>query len=122
MARLLIIDDDVDIQAMLQMTFRDKRHDEVLLTTNAEQGLHSVERDRPELIFVSLFLAGADVLTLTTQLQAGTSAPILLYGSLTPPEETRFAALGSQVVYLPSPLEVTELLTTRDRLLKPLEP
>jgi DNA-binding response OmpR family regulator len=122
MARILIIDDDADIRAMLQVTFRDKRNDELVLAGSAEQGRHGAERDQPELIFVSLFLPHRDVIGFVQQLRTIGSALIVVYGLLKPRDEARFAALGPSVLYLPSPIEVTELLAARDQLVAAARP
>jgi len=114
MARVLIIDDDADIQNLLRLTFQDKRGDEVVSAEAAAPGLTQVASQQPALIWVSLHLTD-DVLTLLQELCRVTTAPIVAYGVCPAQVETQLMALKPRVIYLPPPLPVAELLAVRDQ-------
>lgn len=114
MARVLIIDDDADVQNLLRLTFQDKRGDEVLSAEAAAPGLTQAASQQPALIWVSLHLTG-DVLTLLQDLYRMTTVPIVAYGVCPSHAEAQLMTLKPRVIYLPPPLPVAELLAVRDQ-------
>ena len=49
MARVLIIDDSIDVLTLLQAFFRRRTSHEVLVARNGEEGLHQALEHRPDL-------------------------------------------------------------------------
>lgn len=62
MARILIIDDEEPIRFSLQGILEDEGY-EVLEAATAEEGLEVADAERPDLVFLDIWLPGMDGLT-----------------------------------------------------------
>jgi DNA-binding response OmpR family regulator len=116
--RVLIIHDDADITAMFQQTLATARGDEVAIAADVSRAVDQVERDRPAVIFVGVGVGDYDGFAVVDQIRDRSTLshiPIVMFGLMKPDEEERHRALLQSITYLPSPIEVTELLAARDR-------
>ncbi|WP_344167872.1 response regulator transcription factor [Pilimelia columellifera] len=77
MARLLIIEDDVDIRTMLIRALRDRGH-AVDSAPTALAGLESAMRERPDLIILDLGLPDVDGLEALRMLRAVSGVPVIV--------------------------------------------
>jgi len=60
MARVLIIDDSIDVLTLLQAFFRRRTSHEVLVARNGEEGLHQALEHRPDLAVVDIMQGWMD--------------------------------------------------------------
>ncbi|HEX5466817.1 MAG TPA: response regulator [Candidatus Limnocylindrales bacterium] len=68
--RILVVDDDPNIQRLLTYTLRQEGY-EVSLATDGEEGLSRFESDAPDLLLVDILLPKIDGLGLTSRIRAG---------------------------------------------------
>ncbi len=82
--KILIIDDDPEIVALLRLLLQKMCHDTVIEATNSDEGLAQAQATIPDLIIIELALAESDGYEISKRLKAIPSLhhiPILLIGS-----------------------------------------
>ncbi len=106
---LLMIDDDVDLNALLTEYLARFGHRLVTATT-AAQGMHKLRRERPDLIILDIMLPDTDGLTLCREIRTEFDLPIIM---LTARGEVADRVLGLELGaddYLSKPFEPRELV------------
>ena len=109
MSRLLIVDDDVEILALLKQFFVQHAY-EVELATHGAAMWAEIEKNRPDIIILDLMLPGEGGLSLCRKLRAQTSIPIVM---LTAMGELSDRIVGLELGaddYLTKPFDPRELL------------
>ncbi len=117
--KILIIDDDPKIVALLRLLLQKMCHDTVIEATNGTEGLAQAQSTMPDLIIIELAMPEPDGYEVSKRLKAIPAlqhTPILLIG---PPQEI-YPEVHVPVVqgYLSKPFEPDELKKARAELLQ----
>jgi len=111
MAKLLIVDDEIDVREFAANFFR-KRKIEVLTASGGEEALSILEKDKPDLVLLDIKMNGIDgVETLKRIKQLDKNARVIMVTGKKPEEEAscdRCGELGA-LDYIRKPLELDEL-------------
>ena len=98
-ARILVVDDDVEIRQLLGEELRDLGH-ESIYAADGEHALSLVQRERPDLILLDLRLPrddGFSVLERLRTIPEAASIPVIVFsGMRSPYAEERALALGAR--------------------------
>lgn len=117
-ARILVVDDEVNIQRLLQVNLEGEGF-EVLLASSGPEALVKVRQERPDLVILDLMLPGMAGLEVARQLRAeGNWVPILI---LTARGEEVDKVVGLEVGaddYLAKPFSLRELIARVRALLR----
>jgi two-component system response regulator RpaA len=121
LAKILIVDDDPDMVALLQTSFTGAGYS-VRTATSGTQALATARRSPPDLVLLDLVLPEVNGFTVCQALRrepATASVPIVLMTGL-PGEFPRMAGMevGADA-YLRKPFDVEELILRVDELLQP---
>lgn len=114
---ILLVEDDEDIGDFLAEILKEERPAAVLHLSDAAHALEAVKSIRPSLFILDYRLPGIDGLTLSDQLHAiegYEEVPTLMISAENPP---RKALHQRNIVFLPKPFDLSELLKIIDRLL-----
>ena len=109
MSRLLIVDDDVEICALLKKFFLMHGYD-VDLAANGTAMWAAIEQQRPDIIILDLMLPGESGLNLCQKLRSDTGIPIIM---LTAMDELSDRIVGLELGaddYVGKPFDARELL------------
>ena len=95
MAKVLVIDDEQGIRALLDTLLRRKGYD-VILAESGQKGLECFRRERPDVLVLDLKMPGMDGLTVLQQVRSldPKTPVIILTGAGTAETEQRVRALG----------------------------
>ena len=111
MAKLLIVDDEVDVREFAANFFR-RRKIECLTASSGEEALGLLEKEKPELILLDIKMAGIDgVETLRYIKKLDKNLKVIMVTGRKPDEEGIFEKcrqLGA-LAYVHKPLELDEL-------------
>ncbi len=112
MARILIIDDEHDLRAMLRALLQEEHH-EVLEAENGRTGLHEARSELPDLILCDINMPefnGFDVAqSLQEEPRTSTIPLVMMTGLASLPNMRRGMTLGA-ADFLPKPFTPEELL------------
>lgn len=117
--RLLIIDDDASLDALLAEYFLRFGH-RLTAATTAADGLHLLRRDDPDLLILDVMLPDADGIQLCRRIRAESAVPIVM---LTARGDVPDRVLGLESGaddYVPKPFEPRELVARVETLLRRL--
>ena len=109
MARILIIDDEEPIRFSLRGILEDEGY-EVLEAATAEEGIEGADAERPDLVFLDIWLPGMDGLLVLKEIRKTSKAPVIM---LTARDETFDKVLGLELGaddYVTKPFETKELV------------
>ena len=109
MARILIIDDEEPIRFSLRGILEDEGY-EVLEAATAEEGLEVADAERPDLVFLDIWLPGMDGLQVLKEIRKTSKVPVIM---LTARDETFDKVLGLELGaddYVTKPFETKELV------------
>jgi two-component system KDP operon response regulator KdpE len=107
--RVLVVDDEVPIRRFLRTSLSAHGHT-VFEAGTAEEALHSVASDRPDLVILDLGLPDADGTEVVRSLRGWTRLPIIIL-SVRDHEKEKIAALDAGADdYLTKPFGVDELM------------
>jgi two-component system, OmpR family, KDP operon response regulator KdpE len=107
--RILVVDDDPQIQRMLRSQLAARGYD-VRIVDNGPDALLAVADDEPHLVLLDITMAGMDGLEVCRQLREWSSVPIVLLTAADVPQ-TKIAALDLGADdYLTKPFHMGELL------------
>ncbi len=115
--RLLMIDDDVDLNALLGEYLARFGH-RLRTATTAAEGLRALARDRPDLLILDIMLPDKDGLTLCREIRAEHDVPIVM---LTARGEVADRVVGLELGaddYVPKPFEPRELVARIESVLR----
>ena len=95
MAKVLVIDDEQGIRALLDTLLRRKGYD-VIVAESGQKGLECFRRERPDVLVLDLKMPGMDGLTVLRQVRSldPIMPVIILTGGGTAETEQRVRALG----------------------------
>ena len=108
MARILIIDDEEPIRFSLRGILEDEGY-EVLEAATAEEGLEVADAERPDLVFLDIWLPGMDGLQVLKEIRKTSKVPVIM---LTARDETFDKVLGLELGaddYVTKPFNPLEL-------------
>jgi CheY-like chemotaxis protein len=98
-ARILIVDDDIEVRQLLGEELRDLGHNSVYAADGA-QALELARRKRPDLILLDLRLPGGDGFSVLERLQSSpdfASIPVIVFTGMSSPQaEERALLLGAR--------------------------
>jgi two-component system KDP operon response regulator KdpE len=107
--RILIIDDEIQIRRLLEMTL-EADHYKILLAETGNEGLRRAETDRPDLIILDLGLPDMDGLEVLQQLRSWTDLPVLVLSVRSGEEDIVHCLDAGADDYLVKPFRTEELL------------
>ncbi|MBU1726439.1 MAG: response regulator [Candidatus Omnitrophica bacterium] len=111
MAKLLIVDDEMDVREFAANFFR-KRNIDCITAANGDEAVNLVEKDNPNLILLDINMDGVDgIETLKNIKEKNKEAKVIMVTGRKPEEEGAFAKckeLGA-INYIHKPLELDEL-------------
>ena len=117
-ARLLVLDDEADLRAMLQRYLGENGF-EVRAVGDAQQMQRLLQRERFDLLVLDLTLPGSDGLTVCRDLRAaGETLPILMLTARGDPVDRIIGLEMGADDYLPKPFNPRELLARLRALLR----
>src|SRR4051812_26996608 len=93
MSRILVVEDEVDLNELIARQLRQDGH-EIVQAFDGEQGLAAVERDRPDLVVLDWMLPKLDGLVVCRRIRERHVVPILM---LTARGEEADIVLGLEV-------------------------
>ncbi len=111
MSRILIIDDDEDLLAVVRSLLF-KKGFEVFISSNSENLIEEVKSTRPHLIILDVFLAGADGLEVCKRLKSSPYSrdiPVIIFSAYPRVGETAIYEFGASD-FIAKPFEVNELV------------
>lgn len=79
--RILIVDDDVDLQSIIQLEMQTSNF-EVLSAVDGAEGLAIALKENPDLVILDVNLPSMDGLSVCRQIRAASDVPILMLSSL----------------------------------------
>ncbi len=109
MGRILVVEDDTDLNELIARQLRQDGH-EVIQAHDGEAGLAAVDRDLPDLVVLDWMLPKLDGLVVCRRIRARHVVPVLM---LTARSEEADVILGLEVGaddYLTKPFRIRELL------------
>ncbi len=122
MARILSIEDDVDLQQVVAYALK-KKGWEVIFAYDGKDGLEKAVELKPDLILLDMMLPGLNGIEVITELKAGTTTraiPVIVMTAY--PSDAQFlesvaVAMGA-VKYLAKPVRIDALIKTIEELLR----
>jgi two-component system KDP operon response regulator KdpE len=109
MSRILVVDDDPQIQRMLRPVLAGPGHD-VRVVGSGPEALVAVAEEAPDLVLLDITMPGMDGLEVCRQLRGWSSVPVILLTAADTPQ-TKIAALDLGADdYLTKPFHTGELL------------
>jgi CheY-like chemotaxis protein len=121
MAKVLIIDDEPELERLIELILERERDDKVLFAPGGRQGLIVAEQERPDLILLDIMMPDLDGWEVYQRLRAIPTlqaTPIIFQAAISPkrvyPEAQRMGAAG----YMCEPYAPKDLLAARDAALQ----
>ena len=112
MAKILIIDDEENLQKLVRANLS-ARHYQVVLAADGEKGLKTAQKERPDLIFLDLMMPGMSGWDVLARLKADNDLKkipvIIMTASIQKAQEERATGMGA-VSYLIKPFGIEELM------------
>lgn len=117
-AEILVVDDEPDIRRLVQEILRDENY-ETYEAENAEAAREAINRHRPDLVLLDIWMPGTDGISLLKEwTDKGADLPVVMmsgHGTVeTAVEATRLGAYD----FIEKPLSMAKLLVTVDRALE----
>jgi two-component system KDP operon response regulator KdpE len=107
--RILVIDDEVQIRRLLDLTL-DAHQYKVILAETGKDGLRCAETERPDLIILDLGLPDADGIDILKQLREWTDRPVLVLSVRSSERDIVSCLDAGADDYLVKPFRTEELL------------
>jgi two-component system phosphate regulon response regulator PhoB len=120
MARILVIEDEADIQQVLDYNLREKGH-KVFITASGEEGLKIAREKRPDLVLLDLMLPGMPGTEVCKLLKADAATKNIQVVMLTAKGEEIDRVVGFELGaddYVVKPFSVSELLLRVQAILR----
>ena len=121
MARILVVDDEPTIRALLRDVLEEEGH-EVLLAEDGHAGLRMVEQLHPDCVVLDVMMPGLDgheVLQRVRASRGGYSLPVVMLTAAADDAHAWQAWTEGVDYFLPKPFEPVELLRFLDTLFEP---
>ena len=112
MAKVLIIDDDVELLEMIRLTLEHRGLHETVLSADGEEGLAMAVADPPALVILDVMMPGIHGHEICRRLRANpttASVPILILSARGQPVDRQAALEAGADDYLAKPVTVTQL-------------
>ncbi len=120
MARVLVVDDNVDLLRMIQMVLGERGGHQVVLSTSGEDGLEKARAQPPDLAIIDVMMPGMTGYELCRRLREEPSTahiPILILTARGQPIDRETALASGADDYIAKPVTMNELLERVNRLL-----
>ena len=120
MAKLLVIDDEIQLVEMVKMRLEANGH-EVITAKDGQEGLAKAKSENPELIMCDIMMPKMDgykVCGLLKNDQRYSKIPIILFTARAQEEDTKLGKEVGADAYVTKPFEPPILLAKIDELLK----
>lgn len=124
MARVLIIDDNPDILALLRLFFERNTAHEALLCTNGEEGLAQAFEQRPDLAIVDVMMPRMDGYEVVRRLRENPRTEdmgIIMLTARGQPVDRQAALEAGADLHLPKPVDMPTLSQVVEELLRTTE-
>lgn len=120
--KILIVDDEVHIRALLEQTLEDLEDEgvEISLACDGAEGLEAIERDRPDLVFLDAMMPkmnGYDVCRIVKQQLAMTDTYIVLLTAKGQAVDREEGLAAGADVFATKPFDPDEILAIAERVL-----
>lgn len=118
--RILLIEDDPDIQRMISMALQYTAHAAVLAASDAETGLRAARSEPPELILLDVMLPDQDGYQVCRALKADPATadiPVIFLSARAQQSEIQHGLSLGAVGYLVKPFDPMALAQEIDRIL-----
>ena len=117
--RILVIDDDVDLVAIMKGTLESKAAYEVIVAYNGKEGLEKAKKEKPDLILLDIMMPVMDGFNFAEQFGKEPSLSKIPVLALTSFSESLGQPFPFQVAeYLRKPLKPKELIAKVEEHLK----
>ncbi|MCX8067016.1 MAG: response regulator [Anaerolineae bacterium] len=120
MARVLVVDDNLDLLRMVQMLLEERGGHQVVLSTSGEDALEKARANPPDLAIIDVMMPGMTGYELCRRLRQEPSTahiPILILTARGQPIDRETALASGADDYLAKPVTMSELLDRVNRLL-----
>lgn len=120
MARVLVVDDNLDLLRMIQMLLEERGGHQVILSTSGEDGLEKARATPPDLAIIDVMMPGMTGYELCRRLRQEPSTahiPILILTARGQPIDRETALASGADDYLAKPVTMSELLERVNALL-----
>lgn len=120
MARILVVDDNLDLLRMVQMLLEERGGHQVILSTSGEDGLEKARANPPDLAIIDVMMPGMTGYELARRLRqepATAHIPILILTARGQPIDRETALASGADDYLAKPVTMSELLDRVNHLL-----
>ena len=117
--KILVIDDDPDIQAILRVALEREGY-QVAAAMDAMQGPMSARKENPQLIILDIMMpagGGAAVFQRLKQNSFTMNIPVLIYSAVSPEQIRQALPLAGSTTVLTKPQEMDNLLAEVKKLL-----
>lgn len=126
MARILVVDDEPSIRALVRDVLEEEGH-EVLLAEDGYAGLRIAEQERPDCVVLDVMMPGLDGHAVLQRIRAsdsGISMPVVMLTAAADDTHAWQAWTEGVDYFLPKPFEPVELLRFLDTLFesRPAQP
>ena len=119
--RLLLVDDDVSLAAMLR-EFLELQGFSVDVLHNAEDGLARIDADPPDLLVLDVMLPGMSGFEALKELRSRHELPVVMLTARGEESERILGLMGGADDYLPKPFNTRELIARIRAVLRRMEP
>lgn len=119
MAKVLIIDDDLVVSHLISRLLTSKGH-QVLTTVDGDEGIRVAAKERPDVAIVDLMMPGKHgfaVMEALRKMPSLSGLHMIACSLKTYPSDVRAAKSAGANVFLPKPIEASELYRMVDELL-----
>ncbi len=120
MAKVLVIDDDLDLQDLYKFTFESAGH-EIYQAFNGKEGLEKIEKTNPDIIILDVIMPEMNGFEVMQEIRLRPEMcliPVIMLTSLSKAKDKLTGIKLGADDYLVKPLEPYELLSRVDELLK----
>lgn len=121
MARILMIDDNADILAMMSLVLKRKGGHEVTTIANGVEGLETALRGEHDLLIVDVMMpdiSGYEIVQRLREAEATAKMPIIILSARGQPIDKRTSETVGADLHLSKPVDAVELLQEVERLLQ----
>ena len=111
MAKILILDDDMDLLSIVKSLLKKKGYD-VWAFANWQKAWEKIKNNKPNLILLDVFLKGIDGMNVCRKLKSTSSTrniPIIMLSSFPNIAESAIAEFGADE-FIAKPFEVNDML------------
>lgn len=111
MAKILILDDDMDLLSVIRSLLKKKGYD-VGIFASWQKAWENIKKSKPSLILLDVFLKGMDGMVICKKLKATTATrniPIIMFSSYPNIAEIAISEFGADE-FIAKPFEVNDMI------------